>query len=199
MQRSLIVGSLLGDGAMRVGRGAKNANFKVEHGLRQEAYVQWKYQILKPLVFTPPKLSYRYREEGERYPKSWWFRTIRHPLLTIIYRDFYAGESYRCGRKILPPSVKTELTPLALAVWVMDDGTYSRGSIVISTYAFSIDAVRFLKECLWERFQVKTVLTRDRDKGYRLYCTKAGTRALISIIRQHIIPSLSYKIGFVTP
>lgn len=198
-QRSLIIGSLLGDGTMRLGRGCRNANFKVEHGLRQKAYVQWKYHILKSLVLTPPKLSYRYREAEERYPKSWWFRTVRHPLLTEIYQRYYAGESYRCGRKILPASVRKELTPLALAVWVMDDGTYSRGSIEISTYAFSIDEVRLLKQCLWERFQIETAPVRDRDKGYRLYCTRAGTRSLVRVIRRHVIPSLSYKIGFVTP
>ena len=33
MQRSFIIGSLLGDGTMRMGKGAINSNFKVEQGL----------------------------------------------------------------------------------------------------------------------------------------------------------------------
>ena len=35
-QRAMIIGSLLGDGTMRIGEGAINANFKVEHGLAQK-------------------------------------------------------------------------------------------------------------------------------------------------------------------
>lgn len=198
-QKATVIGSLLGDGTMRVGKGSINANFKVEHGLHQKPYVTWKHRILKPLVFTRPKLSYRHRESGERYAKSWWFRTVRHPTLTAIYRRFYVGDGYRCGRKVLPSSIRHELTPLALAVWVMDDGTYSRGSIEISTYAFSIDEVRLLKKCVWERFQIETSLVRDRDRGYRLYCTKEGTRRLIRIIQPYIIPTMMYKIGFPTP
>ena len=99
MQRSFIIGSLLGDGTMRMGKGAINANFKVEQGVVQKDYVFWKYEILKSLVFTEPKISYRYNPEKEIYPKSWWFRTIRHPLLTQIYDTFYIRDGYKTGRK----------------------------------------------------------------------------------------------------
>src|SRR3990167_10285049 len=79
-QRSLIIGSLLGDGTMRMGKGAINSNFKVEQGLVQKDYVFWKYEILKSLVFTEPKISYRNEFQKNRDQKSWWFRTRRHPL-----------------------------------------------------------------------------------------------------------------------
>ena len=88
-QRSILIGSLLGDGTMRLGEGAKNANFKIEQGLAQKEYTQFKYSILKDLVLTKPKISYRYDENRNRYAKSWWFRTVRHPLLTEIYKRFY--------------------------------------------------------------------------------------------------------------
>lgn len=52
------------------GDGAVNANFKVEQGLVQKEYVFWKYAILKSLVFTEPKISFRYDSGGKRYPKS---------------------------------------------------------------------------------------------------------------------------------
>lgn len=198
-QRTVITGSLLGDGTMRVGRGSINANFKIEHGLQQKAYVEWKHNLLKRLVFTGPRLSYRYSESGMKYAKSWWFRTIRHPVLTQIYRQFYAGEGFRCGKKVVPQSVKQDLTPLALAIWVMDDGSYSKGAINLSTYAFSVRDIYFLKECLQEKFRVETTPTRDRDKGYRLFCTRASTANLARIIRPYIIPSMRYKIGLVTP
>ncbi len=34
-QQSVLIGSILGDGTLRLGQRAINANFKVEHGLKQ--------------------------------------------------------------------------------------------------------------------------------------------------------------------
>lgn len=132
-QISLIFGSLLGDGTMRIGEGAINANFKVEHCLAQKELVHAKYVILKPWVFTEPKLSYRYRENGEKYLKSWWFRTVRHPKLTIIQQLFYPE-----SKKIVPWNIEKFLDERALAWWIMDDGSFSQGRIDISTYSFTL-------------------------------------------------------------
>ena len=189
-QRALIIGSLLGDGTMRLGKGAVNANFKVEHGLMQKEYVEWKYQILKPLVFTEPKISYRYRDNNEKYKKSWWFRTVRHPILTEMYKRFYMGNEYRTGKKIITKEIKNDLNPLALAVWVMDDGSYSKKKIDISTYAFSLSEIEILQKCLKKIFDVDAKYYRDRDKGYRMYCNQRETEKLVKIIRPYIIPSM---------
>ena len=194
-QKSLIIGSLLGDGTMRIGKGAVNANFKVEHGLQQKDYVYWKYQILKPFVFTKPKISYRTNENGERYAKSWWFRTIRHPMFTQIYREFYEGEGYRNGRKIIPPKIEKELNPFVLAVWIMDDGSYSRNKIDISTYCFSLEEIHRLQTSIKKITGIKVSYYRDRDKGWRIYFNREPTKELIKIIRPYIIPSMMYKIG----
>ena len=198
-QRALIVGSLLGDGTMRIGRNAKNANYKVEQGLEQKEYVFWKYELLKPLVFTEPKVSYRYDPVKGKYPKSWWFRTIRHPLLTEIYDLFYEREGYRNGRKIVPKIIARELTPLGLAAWIMDDGSYSRGHIDISTYSFTLTDIDILAATLKEKFGITSTFYKDRDKGYRMFCNKAETEKLIKIITPYVIDSMKYKIGFKTP
>lgn len=198
-QKEVIIGSLLGDGTMRIGKGARNANFKIEHGLKQKEYVEWKYKILKPWVFTPPKISYRYRENGEKYEKSWWFRTLRHPYLTEIYKEFYKGKESKNRKKIIPKDLKKYMTPLVLSIWIMDDGCYSKRKIDISTYCFSLVEICFLQECLKNVFNIESRFFRDRDKGYRMYCSLKETEKLIKIIRPYIIPSMKYKIGFVTP
>ncbi len=38
-QISVLIGSILGDGTLRIGKNALNANFKVEQGLKQKEYV----------------------------------------------------------------------------------------------------------------------------------------------------------------
>lgn len=189
-QKSVLIGSLLGDGTLRLGQRAINANFKVEHGLQQKEYVFWKYKVFRPWVFTEPKLSYRYDGSGKKYQKSWWFRTIRHPLLTELYRRFYKD-----GRKIVPPTIGLDLNPLALAVWVMDDGSFSKNKIDISTYSFTLPEIERLV-CVFERnFGLFAKYYRDRDKGYRMYFDTANTRKLVSIIEPHVVPTMRYKLG----
>ena len=198
-QQKVIIGSLLGDGTMRVGKGGRNANFKVEHGLKQKELVEWKYNELRSFVFTGPRISYRYRYDGKKYPKSWWFRTIRHPEITVIYNQFYTGEEYRTGRKIIPDSIDKWITPLSLAIWIMDDGNYSRKSINISTYSFSRDEIELLQKVLESKFNLTANFHKDRDKGYRMTFRVQETTKLINIIHLYIIPSMMYKIGLVTP
>lgn len=198
-QKSLIVGSLLGDATMRLGKGAVNANFKIEQGLVQKVYVQWKYEILKNLVLTEPKLSYRYDEHGNQYEKSWWFRTIRHPKLTEIYFTFYKTKGYRCGKKIVPDSIIRLLDPMAVAIWIMDDGSYSKKKIDISTYSFSLREIHLLQLTILKKFKIVMNFYKDRDKGYRMYCNTEETKKLIEVVYPYIIDSMKYKIGFHNP
>ena len=198
-QKSFIIGSLLGDGTMWLGKGAKNANFKVEQGLEQKDFVFWKYEILKSLVFTEPKISYRNDSNGNKYQKSWWFRTIRHPLLTEISNRFYIKDGYKTGRKIVPNDLVEDLDAFGLAVWVMDDGSYSKGKIDISTYSFQLSEINLLCKILKNKFGIQMNYYRDRDKGYRMYCNIKETQKLISTIKPYVIPSMMYKIGFRNP
>ena len=189
-QHSLIVGTLLGDGTLRVGSGAINANLKIEQGLAQQEYVWWKYHILKPFVFTGPKISYRYRENGEKYRKSLWFRTIRHQSLTAFHKRFYVNR-----RKIVPTDIAHDLNALALAVWIMDDGSLNRKVIDISTYSFTEAEIHLLREVLKENFGLSANYHRDRDKGYRMYFNQLETRKVIEVITPFVIPSLAYKVN----
>jgi len=194
-QRSFIIGSMLGDATMRIGIKAKNANLKIDHCLEQKEYVFWKYEILKNFVTTPPKLSYRKIKEGIRYKKSWWFRTLRHPVLTEIYNQFYTKDSYRCGKKIVPGLLVDEMNPFIMAVWVMDDGSYNQGKIDISTYSFTLKEVEKLLSIVKKKFNITMLYHKDRDKGYRIYCNQKETQKLIDLICPYIIKTMRYKIG----
>lgn len=192
-QISVLVGSMLGDGTLRVGEDAVNANLKIEHGLKQKEYVFWKYKIFKKWVGTGPKISYRYQENGERYKKSWWFRTIRHPEITYFRKLFY-----RKKRKIIPSCIEDLLNPLVIAVWVMDDGNKASKRINLSTYRFTRPEIKRLQEALKNKFRLKANFYRDRDKGYRMYFDVKNTEKLVKIIFPYILSSLKYKLP-ITP
>src|SRR5918996_193384 len=61
VQREIIVGTLLGDGAMRC---RTNALLEINHSVRQIDYVEWKYRQLIDLVVTPPKVR---KGNGNRF------------------------------------------------------------------------------------------------------------------------------------
>jgi len=191
MQESVLIGSLLGDGTLRLGKKAINVNFKAEHGLKQKDYLWWKYKVFRNWVFTEPKLSYRYNKNGERYLKSWWFHTVRHPILTKYWKEFYKN-----GKKVIPNSVGKYLDPIVLAIWIMDDGSFNRNAIDISTYSFGLKEIEKLKDTLGKKFGIVAKYYKDRNKGYRLYFSVSQTKILIRFIRPFIIPSMLYKVGF---
>ncbi|KKU32261.1 MAG: LAGLIDADG homing endonuclease [Candidatus Collierbacteria bacterium GW2011_GWA2_46_26] len=188
-QKSVLIGSILGDGTLQLGERGANANFKTEHGLVQKEYVYWKYNIFKPWVFTEPKISYRYKESRERYAKSYWFRTVRHPTLTEFHKRFYEN-----GKKMIPKDIAGDIDALALAVWVMDDGSLNSNQLDISTYSFTLQDIYLLIDALKSNFGLSSKYYRDRDKGYRMYFNKTETRKLISLIKPHVIPNIDYKI-----
>ncbi len=192
-QISVLIGSILGDGTLRVPKNAINANFKTEQGLKQKDYVFWKYEVFKEWVLTPPKISLRYDEKRVPYEKSWWFRTISHPKLTLFHKMFYKN-----GVKVIPKQIIDLLDHLALAVWIMDDGSLSRNKIDISTYSFKLEEIKLLQSALLKKFALETNFYKDRDKGFRMYFRKTETAKLIPLISKFIIPNLAYKI-LVTP
>jgi len=54
-QKSIIIGSILGDGYLRIVPGRKNAFLEINHSISEKDYVDWKHQELKNLVKSPPK------------------------------------------------------------------------------------------------------------------------------------------------
>ena len=103
LQRELIVGSLLGDAYLMPT--TSGYCFRVNHGLQQRDYVDWKFKLLAQFVRTPP------RESG----KCYYFRTVTHPEFSLYRESFYSS-----SRKVVPVELLHEqFTEFSLAVWLM--------------------------------------------------------------------------------
>lgn len=176
-QRSLILGSLLGDGAMRC---KANALLEVNHSAAQRLYVDWKYSVLADLVATPPQMR---TTNGARI--AYRFVTRSLPSLTPFYRTFYPA-----GIKSVPD---VELTPLALAVWFMDDGSRSYRAAYLNTQQFSVaDQIR-LAGVLERQFGIVARLNRDKTY-FRLRISVESTQRLRTLIGPYLRPELAYKL-----
>lgn len=178
IQQSLVIGNMLGDGYMRC---KTNAHLQVTHSIAQRDYVDWKYQVLKTYVNTPPK---SYRGNGKRIGYRFFTRSL--PLFTPIFRRFYSN-----GVKVIPSNLK--LDQLSLAVWFMDDGSKSRKSLYLNTQQFSNKDQNTLQYSLKNAFGLSTNLDKDK-KYYRIRFSVNDSKKLIKIIGNYVIPSMQYKI-----
>ena len=180
-QKSIIIGTLLGDGTLRLQKGRKNALLEINHALSQKEYVNWKYKHLSNLVRTPPKLR---KSNGKRM--AYRFTTLSLPELTVLYRRFYNN-----GKKIIPNDLI--LSPLALAVWLMDDGSKSRNSLYLNTQQFNLVEQRQLQKILNDQWNIKTTLNKDKTY-YRIRIGIKYVNRFKEIVKPFIIPLFDYKL-----
>ena len=68
----------------------------------------------------------------------------------------------------MPKNIADLLEPLAMAVWIMDDGCLNRNVIDISTYSFKLGEIKLLQKAIYKNFALETNFFRDRDKGFSL-------------------------------
>jgi recombination protein RecA len=182
VQHQIVVGTLLGDGAMRC---KTNALLEINHSAKQRAYVEWKYRHLADLVATPPK-----ERPGNAGRIACRFVTRSLPALTPYHRLFYAN-----GRKTVPD---VELAPLALAVWFMDDGCRSRNAVYLNTQQFDLSSQRTLLRLLREQWSIEGALNRDKQY-HRIRVTVDGTERLARLIEPYVLAELRYKLPQWTP
>ncbi len=111
-QSQVVLGSLMGDGNLSPNRHGRNGvRFRMGHGAKQIDYLQWKTELLGNI-----KHSVRENATGARFVD---FTPL--PELGELRRAVYLGD----GKKFLSDDYLKALTPLALAIWYMDDGSFT--------------------------------------------------------------------------
>jgi len=181
-QESLIIGTLLGDGYMRIIPGRHEAFLEINHGLSQREYVEWKYSALKNITTSAPKVR-----KGNGNRQAIRFYTRQSNELTELFKQFYKNKT-----KIIPSSL--ELNPLSLAVWFMDDGSRCRETdVYLNTQQFSTENQQILIRAL-DGLGLEANLNKDKEY-HRIRFLKNSVPRLFEIIQPYIIPSMRYKIG----
>ncbi len=138
--------------------------------------------LLAPFVNNRPK---QYKGNKGRIGYRFWTRSL--PVFTPYYHQFY---DYK-GRKHIPNSL--QITPLALAVWYMDDGAKNRKSAYLNTQQFSIDDQRKLLQKLKVQYKIEGNLNKDKQY-FRIRLYQNSSERLKKIIYPYMIPSMKYKL-----
>lgn len=137
---SIITGSLLGDGHM-----SKVSNYsyrlRFEQGDINKDYIFWLHKFIKNIGYTSTKPLL--------IGKIYYFYTYSFSSLEYIYKEFYHN-----NKKILPSKqfLQLHLTPLALAIWIMDDGGVQKTGLTLETHNFRKEEILILCEILRNKY-----------------------------------------------
>src|SRR3989344_9358550 len=191
-QRQVLIGTLLGDGCLETQNRGKTYRLKIEHSMTQKDYVDWKYQVFKNFTLSEPRIHKRMSYGSVR--ENHCFSTVSHGSLR-----FYGQQFYKNGKKMMPKIIYKMITPLALAVWFMDDGSIKskqHRALVIHSQSFNKQDLLNIIEVLDKKYGIKLTLRKREDgSGYVLYLLSKTVSKFIDLVKEYVLPSMKYKLG----
>jgi len=184
--RSLLIGSMLGDGGLA--RRPNTTHYNENHAAFQSEYAEWKRAQwgswvkgeLKPVIW---------KKDGKEYPGVR-FSTVSHASLNEWHAMFYPAK----GAKVFPRDIAASVDPFALAVWYMDDGCAAWWpEITMAT------TQRSVAQSILNNFGIDAewaYSSRTGSTGVLRISTEDHAHRFIDIVSPHIPECMSYKLDF---
>jgi recombination protein RecA len=194
-QWQMILGSLLGDGSLSPNRrGRTGVRFRMGHGDRQEAYLDWKCSLLGNIPHSRTANA-----KGAVFAD---FTPL--PELDELRQVVYFGD----GKKHITDEYLKAMTPLSLAVWYMDDGCFTSrskgvqertaggtGRIEICVEAMSPGSRERLRDYLSDTHGLDVKLQSRGAQGVAvLQFTTDATTKFQKLVAPYVHPSMAYKL-----
>lgn len=207
VHKSIVIGSLLGDGHLRMASHSKNALLEISHCEKQRQYLEWVHDLMKPFS-RPVKLKEKARkkmfDDREINASNFYrFCTINHPDITDIFKKYY-----RKGLKGVDDSIIDKVDLLAMSVWFGDDGSIRRryggpDMCTIATHSFTYNEHLVLVEIVRKFFKgtIKIYKTSKWYKGkkrfyYILYMIgKKQVNEFLDMIKLVLPEGIHYKLS----
>lgn len=188
IQKSAVIGSMLGDGGLWLAPHSKNARLYVCHCEKQLPYLKWLHDIFNPFS-RPIKQTEKQGKKficGREVNNSNFYRfyTIAHPYITSVFRYYY-----REGLKGVDSTIVDKVDLLAMSIWFADDGTIQRGRdrlpfmCDICTNSFTYKENRILVDVVRKFFSGKIKIIPHSGKEREDYMIRMnGKREVIEFL-----------------
>lgn len=189
IQRQILTGHLLGDGHCYSDNPKGNCKILISQCKAQEQYFHWKVAMFDPFVN-----SYRENVDKKSGKIQLNATSICHPDINYFREMFYNKDRI----KIIPNNLDIFLTPLALAVWIQDNGNLNQSvNMRIATMSFTEHENYMLQDYLRRCFDLRSKVMGFKYKSkqyWQLTLNKENTQKLSNLIREHVIECMKYKI-----
>jgi len=189
--KSIIYGTILGDGMLKIYDGYANARLSIKHSITQLDYFNWLANSLVEIASDNSVITCKPSQNQKLLFQS---RSLK--TLTEIYNMTYVNNKLNIKRSWL-----NHMNEISLMVWWLDDGSIigngRRG--VFCTDAFNKESIEILKQYLKVVWLIDTSIGLKRGPKnkvyYRLYLNTAELKKLLIIIMPYIpTKSMLYKI-----
>ncbi|HEX6596804.1 MAG TPA: recombinase RecA, partial [Acidimicrobiales bacterium] len=191
-QWEVVRGGLMGDGALSPTRSGGGARFRFGHAAKQSAYADWKASLFGNV---DKSRSVRASDGAVFYDVT------PLPELAELRRSVYLD-----GKKSYDDDFLKRLTPLSLAIWYMDDGSFSMrvkglqertvegsGRSEICVEAMAPDTRDRFVSYLASTWGITPRLTSRAGKAVLAF-SKDETAKLHALIAPFVHPSMEYKL-----
>ena len=190
-QWEVLLGGLMGDGALSRSRTGHSARFRFGHGAKQADYCDWKASL-----FANVGVSRSSNAKGAV------FCDVRPlPELAGLREAVYIG-----NKKVFSEEYLKQLTPLSVAIWYMDDGCFSlrakglqertrdgSGRSEICIEAMEPTTRRRLVDYLAATWDLRPTLVCRAGKAVLVF-SKDEAAKLHALIAPYVHPSMEYKL-----
>jgi hypothetical protein len=183
-QQEVLTGTLLGDGSLPIH--GRYPRLFVKHKADHEALAMFKYEVFREFISMSPH-KFDQRLNGRNYPCVQ-FVTRTNAEFSAWRRRFYRGR-----RKIVPVDIARDLSPLALAVWLMDDGAADYAGLTFQTHSFTRAETNRLAAVLRRRYDLRTSVRANRG-SWIVYVYAESMPRIQEIVAPHVLPEFEYKL-----
>jgi hypothetical protein len=194
---SLIIGSTLGDSHLEKRKKGVGTRIIFEQASLNMEYLFWYHEYLSSRGYcssSKPILKERITEKGTKYYQyrvnSYTFHSFNwiHEMFYKLVDNKYV--------KFVPLNIEKYLSPFALAIWFMDDGSEVDTGVRLATYCFTFEEVKFLCKVLEKKYKIiATAAKSGKSKGYFIYIDYNSIELFSNIIKPYLHHSLVYKLG----
>lgn len=188
---SVILGLLLGDGWLEKSLAKRNVNarFGLKQSIINLKFILFVFNLLSPFCGSMPALTKSTRQNGVTdYGVA--FKTRNFPFLTEYYAKFYVN-----GVKLIPTDLIINLDGIALAFWIMSDGSYEKGGLVLCTDSFTLNDVCLLIGILHYKFGLDCTLRSTKNNMYyRIYIKQKSMQKVRELVTPFTHPHFLYKL-----
>jgi ubiquinol-cytochrome c reductase cytochrome b subunit len=184
------------------GKHESSVRFNVEQSISNAAYVHFLTLFFFELGYCPrpfptliEKTLFKSSNSADKR-FNYKLTLFTFSSLIWIYDSFYKIENGKTV-KIVPSYVGEYLTPIGLANWIMQDGSYQKGQGVnIAANSFSYEDCEFLANILATKYNFKTsVIKTGTPNQWRISIWKESLPNLREILEPYFISEMRYKLG----
>ena len=187
-QEQMILGSLLGDLSISMTHKGHNCRLAIVHSEKQKELFNKKVEILGEFMG-----SYKlYIAKPDKRTGNCYSTYRGNSKAHKVFNDLYTLLYHNGHKTITVEYLKRINSPIALAFWFMDDGTYNGA---IATNCFTVNEVELIQQWLLEKWQISTTYSLHKNQPI-LRIRSCSRQKFDSLIRPFMVSSMYYKLKY---